>query len=174
MIIGLTGKNGSGKGVVADFLKTMGYHYHSLSDVVREEIIARGEKVTRDTLIKTANDLRATKGPSILAERVLAKLDPEKNYIVDSIRNPFEAEALRRRKDFYLLMIDAGPKIRFERLKTRARENDPQDYNSFLKLEVAEAGSNDPTTQQLNRTGEMADAKVENNGTHEELSADLR
>lgn len=174
MIIGLTGKNGCGKGVVADFLQTMGYHFYSLSDVIRDEITARGEKITRELLIKTANELRTTHGPSILAERVLAKLDPEKNYIVDSIRNPFEVEALRRRKDFYLLMIDADPKIRFERLKTRAREKDPTDYEAFVKLEAAEAGSNDPNSQQLNRTCELADAVVENNGTLEELYEDIR
>ena len=174
MLIGLTGKNGSGKGVVAEFLKTMGYHYYSLADVVREEIASRGEKITRANLIKTANELRTTCGPSILADRVLAKLDPEKNYIADSIRNPFEVEALRRRKDFYLLMVDADPKIRFDRLKMRARENDPQDYEAFLKLEAAEAGSNDPNTQQLNRTCEIADARVENNGTIEELHDDIR
>lgn len=174
MIIGLTGKNGSGKGVAADFLKSMGYHYYSLSDVVREEILGRKQDVTRDNLIKTANELRANFGPSILAERILSRLDPEKNYIVDSIRNPFEVEALRRRKDFYLLLIDADPKIRFERLKSRARENDPKDYDAFLKLEVAEAGSNDLNTQQLNRTAEMADAQVENNTTVEELHDDIR
>lgn len=174
MILGLTGKNGSGKGVVADFLKTMGYHYHSLSDIVREEITARGLPVTRDNLIKIANELRTNNGPSILAERVLAKLDPEKNYIIDSIRNPFEVEALRRRKDFYLLMVEAEPKIRFERLKTRARENDPADYDAFIKLEAAEAGSNDPNSQQLNRTCDMADAKVENDGTLDEVYEDVR
>ena len=174
MIIGLTGKNGSGKGVVSDFLKSMGYHYHSLSDVVREEISARGEKVTRDVLIRTANELRTNFGPSVLAERIISRLDPEKNYIIDSIRNPFEVESLRRRKDFVLLMVDADPKIRFERLKARARENDPQDYDAFLKLEAAEAGSNDPNTQQLNRTCEMADAKVENNESIEELHEDVR
>ncbi len=174
MIIGLTGKNGSGKGMASDFLKSMGYHYHSLSDAVREEITTRGQKITRDILITTANELRANFGPSILAERVLAKLDPEKNYIIDSIRNPFEVEALRRRRDFYLLMVDAETKLRFERLKARARENDPQDYDAFLKLEAAEAGSNNPNTQQLNRTCDMADAKVENNGTLEELNDEVR
>jgi len=174
MLIGLTGKNGSGKGVVSDFLKSMGYHYHSLSDVVREEIVSRGNKVTRDLLITTANELRTNYGPSVLAERIMAKLDPEKNYVIDSIRNPFEVEALRRRKDFFLLMVDADPKTRFGRLKERARENDPKDYDAFLKLEAAEAGSNDPNTQQLNRTCDMADARVENNNTIEELHEDIR
>jgi len=152
----------------------MGYHYHSLSDAVREEILNRKQQVTRDILIVTANELRTNFGPSVLAERVISRLDPEKNYIVDSVRNPFEVEALRRRSDFFLLLVDADPKVRFERLKARARENDPQDYEAFLVLEAAEAGSNDPNTQQLNRTSEMADAKVENNNSIEEIHEDVR
>lgn len=175
MILGLTGKNGSGKGEAAEFLKKLGYHYHSLADVVREELTSRGVEVTRDALIKTANELRATFGASVLAERVLAKLDPEKNYVIDSIRNPFEVEALRRgRKDFHLTAIEADPRIRFERLKNRNRENDPQSYDDFLKLEAQEAGSNDPATQQLNRTIELADAIVENNTTLEDLQEEAR
>lgn len=174
MIIGLTGKNAAGKGEVAKFLIEGGYQYYSLSDVLREEMKAKGITITRDNLIKFANEMRTAHGGSVLAERVLAKLDPEKNYVVDSIRNPFEVEALRRRKDFALLMVDSDPKIRFERIKARNREGDPQVYKEFLKIEAAEAGSNDPMTQQLNRTQEMADAVVENNGTVDELHEQLR
>ena len=88
MIIGLTGKNGSGKGEVAKFLVSGGYLYYSLSDVLRNEIKARGEKITRDRLIETGNRLRQEGGAAVLADKVMAQLDPEKNYVVDSIRNP--------------------------------------------------------------------------------------
>lgn len=174
MIIGLTGKNAAGKGEVATFLIDGGYQYYSLSDILREEMQKKGIAVTREHLIKFANEMRTTNGPSILAERILAKLDPEKNYVIDSIRNPFEVEALRRRKDFALLMVEAEPKLRFERIRTRARESDPQTYEAFVKIEAAEAGSKDPNAQQLNRTQELADAVVENNGSLEELHEQLR
>lgn len=174
MIIGLTGKNGSGKGEAAKFLTESGYEYHSLSDVVREEIQKNKKSVTRELLITTANNLRQTLGSGILAERVLVKLGPEIHAVVDSIRNPFEVETLRRRKDFHLIAVDADPKIRFERLKIRARESDPKTYEAFLELEAREAHSPDPTTQQLNRTFEMADAVVYNNTTIEELREQVR
>ncbi len=174
MIIGLTGKNGSGKGEVARFLTDSGYEYFSLSDAVRDEIAARGEEVTRDRLIATANRLRAEHGAGVLAERILAKLGPEVHAVVDSIRNPFEVEALRRRRDFFLVAVDADPEIRFERVKARGRENDPTTYEAFLELEAKEAHSPDPTTQQLNRTAEMADAVVSNDGTVEELREQVR
>ena len=44
MIIGLTGKNAAGKGEVARFLQDKGFYYHSLSDVLREELKKRGRR----------------------------------------------------------------------------------------------------------------------------------
>jgi dCMP deaminase len=174
MLIGLTGKNGSGKGEVASFLVAGGYQYYSLSDVVRDEIISRNQEVTRENLIVTANEMRSKLGAGVLAERVLSNLSPDAHAVIDSIRNPFEVEALRKRKGFYLLSIEADPKVRFKRLKSRNRENDPQTYEQFLELEAREAQTNDPTTQQLNRTAAMADAVVENNGSIEELHEQVR
>lgn len=174
MIIGLTGKNGAGKGEVARFLTESGYEYHSLSDILREELAARGQTVTREVLIGIGNELRASYGAGVLAERTLEKLSAEAHAVVDSIRNPFEVEALRRRRNFYLLEVDADPKIRFERAKARNREGEAKTYEGFLEMESREAQTSDPTTQQLNRTGEMADAVVSNNGTVEELRDQVR
>ena len=36
MIIGLTGRNAAGKGAAAEFLKSKGFAFHSLSDVIRD------------------------------------------------------------------------------------------------------------------------------------------
>lgn len=169
MIIGLTGKNGSGKGEVAEFLKRRGYQYFSLSDEIREEMKRQKVPITRESLIPFANGLRNEHGPSYLAEQILKKMDMDKNYVVDSIRNPFEVETLRKRKDFYLVSVMADSKVRFERLKGRGRENDPTDYKKFLEIDAAEARNADPAAQQLDRTQEMADAVVENHTTVEDL-----
>ena len=59
MIIGLTGRNAAGKGAAADFLKSKGFTFHSLSDVIREEVKRRGLELTRDALIATGPELRA-------------------------------------------------------------------------------------------------------------------
>ena len=82
MIIGLTGKNASGKGVAAEYLRERSFYYFSLSDVIREEIEKRGRKVTRALLIEVGNELRTRFGPSVLAERILSRLEPDKNYII--------------------------------------------------------------------------------------------
>lgn len=169
MIIGLTGKNGSGKGVVADFLKERGFHYYSLSDVLREEAQKEGKPVTRDVLVELGNQLRSEFGPGVLAEKIFPRLDPEKNYVIDSVRHPSEVQVMRRRKDFLLASVFAPPEIRFERLKIRARERDPQTLEDFKKLEAKEAKSQNASDQQLDRAIELADAVVDNSGQLDEL-----
>ncbi|MBI4212523.1 MAG: AAA family ATPase [Deltaproteobacteria bacterium] len=174
MLIGLTGKNGAGKGEVAHFLTESGFQSHSLSDILREEIMSRKLPVTRDHLIVVGNEMRVKHGAGILAERTLVKIPEHTNAVIDSIRNPFEVEALRRRKDFFLIGVTSDPKIRFERIKVRNRENDPQTYESFLQYEAREAQSNDITTQQLNRTEAMADAVITNDTSIAELHDQVR
>ncbi len=170
LIIGLTGKNGAGKGEVVNVLKSLNFHYYSLSDVLRDELKAGGKEITRESLIQLGNDLRKKHGPSILADKILQRLEVDKNYVIDSIRNPYEAQAFKRRKDFTLLNVRALPEVRFQRLKTRARENDPRTFDEFQVLEKREAAG-DPHVQNLDSTISLADVVVENNGSVEELRA---
>ena len=174
MIIGLTGKNGSGKGEVAKFLTDAGYQYYSLSDVLREELKKQGKEVTRKSLTDFANDLRLQRGAGVLGSIVASKLEPDGNYIVDSIRHPSEVEALRQIPHFYLLAVETDPQVRFERIKLRSRENDTLTYESFVAQEAKEAAGKKATDQQLNSTLDLADATIENNTTLEELHQKVR
>ena len=169
MIIGLTGKNGSGKTAVSDYLKSRGFQYSSLSDEIREEIRRRGLEITRDVLIDVGNELREQHGPGVLAERVLQNLGNDQNYVIDSIRNPYEVDALRQRSDFTLLAIEAEQKIRFERSRARGRENAAQTFQQFIDEEERELNSDNPANQQLIATRQKADLVVTNDGTLEEL-----
>jgi dCMP deaminase len=81
MIIGLTGKNGSGKGEVAHFLTQSGFAYHSLSDVLRDELARRKKKVTRRYLVEMGNQLRRAHGAGVLAKKILARLEVDRNYV---------------------------------------------------------------------------------------------
>src|SRR5262245_37103111 len=108
MILGLTGRNASGKGEAARYLKDRGFEPHSLSDVIRETLLARREEETRDAMIRTGNELRVKHGRGYLAEVIERRLRDDKNYVVDSIRNPAEVLVFRRNPRFVLLSIDAG------------------------------------------------------------------
>jgi dCMP deaminase len=173
MIIGLTGKNGAGKTAVSDYLKSRGFDYYSLSDEIRAEIRRRGLDITREVLIEVGNELREQSGPGVLAERILRNLANGQNYVIDSIRNPQEVEALRQRSDFTLLAVEADQAMRFERSRARAREGAAQTLRQFVEEEARELSSENPANQQLNATRQKADLVVNNDGTLEELHREL-
>ncbi|PYU94089.1 MAG: hypothetical protein DMG08_08540 [Acidobacteria bacterium] len=173
MIIGLTGPNAAGKTEVGQYLKARGFECHSLSDEIREEAAKRGCEISREVLVEIGNELRGRFGPGVLAERILQRLEPDRNYVVDSIRNPAEVEALRRRKDFTLLAVQADRKIRFERSRARGREGAAQTLEQFAFEEERELQSKDPASQQLVATQQLADVTLYNNGSLEELHRQL-
>jgi len=171
VIIGLTGPNGSGKGVLAEFLKPRSFVYRSLSDEIRDELGRRGLDVTRDNLVQVGTELRQKHGPGVLAERVLASLEGDRNYVIDSIRHPAEVEALRRHEGFTLLRVEASPETRFERLRARGREKDPRTWEEFQTLDRREAGSRNVSAQQVDAVARMADHVISNEGTVEDFKA---
>ncbi len=173
MIIGLTGTNGAGKTVAAVHLQTNGFASHSLSDEIRAELEQQGREATRENLIETGNRLRTDHGPAVLAERVKARLRPDRNYVIDSIRNPHEVRALRLAGNFCLLHLDGPREVRYERVRARGGPRTPASLDEFIALEERETNSDDPTHQQLRVCREMADETLVNGGTIEELHSAL-
>jgi len=169
VIIGLTGENCAGKGTVAAYLAKKSFYYYSISDVIREELAREGREATRESLVRKGNELRRKYGEGILAEKVALKLEPGKNYVIDSIRHPEEAAVFKKRSDFILVHVTAPPEIRFERMRARGREDDPRTLEAFLRLEEQEAKSKESSGQQRLRTSGMADRRIENNSTLEHL-----
>jgi dCMP deaminase len=108
-----------------------------------------------------------------LAERILRNLGSDQNYVIDSIRNPHEVVALRQRSDFTLLAIEADQTTRFERSRARAREGAAQTLLQFIDEEARELDSDNPTSQQLNATRQVADIVISNDGTLEALHREL-
>jgi dCMP deaminase len=169
MLIGLTGRNAAGKGEVAKHLQTKSFYYYSLSDAIRDEIRARQLTITRERLIDVGNELREHFGPSVLADRILKRVDADKNYVIDSIRNPAEVEAFRKHtKNFKLLLVDAPLKVRFERSVMRNRESDPITFDDFVELENREAAG-DTTAQNMIQVERLADVVLVNDTSIEEL-----
>jgi len=168
MLIGLTGRNAAGKGEVARYLQRKSFYYYSLSDAIRDEIRSRGEDPTRERLIIVGNELRQRYGSNILAERVLAKIEADKHYVIDSIRNPAEVETFRTAKNFKLIRIEAPAEIRFQRILSRQRESDPRTLEEFVTLENREAEGDD-TSQNLVKVELMADHVLSNDSTLEKL-----
>ena len=166
MIFGVTGFNAAGKGEFCNYLVAKGFVMYSLSDIIREELTKQGKEITRENLILKGNELRSKYGSSILAKRTMQKLEPEKNYVIDSIRNPEEINLLKRNHDFRLVFIDAPLRKRYLRVIKRKREGEEKiSFKEFQALEQRELASNNPAGQQLLNCKEMADILLVNDST---------
>jgi len=177
MIIGLTGTKASGKGILSEILKEKGFAYSSTSDRVREEAIERGIKNhTINDLQDIGNELREKYGPGILAKKTMEKLQEKGDVcdaVIDGIRNPGEIEELRK-QNAVIIAVDAPQNQRFDRLIERARASDPTSWEGFLQMEERDAGRGENNSgQQTVKCMEMADYRIINDGTLEELKTKI-
>ncbi len=167
LIIGLTGTNASGKGVLAEILKKKGFEYHSLSDVIRDELQSKNEQITRKALIIEGNRLRKQSGPAVLAMLVKNRIKSPK-VVIDSIRNTFEIDELKKLGNFILIALDAPINLRYERAIERGRLENASTPEEFRNMEQREKSGN-ILHQQIDQCMKLADHLIINDGTVEEL-----
>jgi dCMP deaminase len=137
--------------------------------VIREELKAEGKGITRENLIEKGNALREKFGPGILGKKAAQKVQKDKNYCIDSIRNPAEVEELRKLGRFFLFYITAPEDVRFSRVRARRREEDPQTFDAFIEIEKLEMENAEKTKQNLKATFAMVQKKVVNDGSLTDL-----
>lgn len=171
MIIGLTGTIGAGKGTVAEFLKEKGFTYYSCSDYLREELRNQGKEITVPNLANLGNSIREEYGHGEIAKRLLKQIK-EENAIVDSLRHPEEIKSLKESGKFVLIGIDANIGIRYERVKSRGKNEDNLSFLEFMSEEEKQK-TNSGSTMQLHNCLDLADYKIENNDSLEELQKKL-
>ena len=149
-IIGLTGSLGSGKSIVADFLKENGFAKLTLSNILRNELTRNNLPESRKNLQDVGNKLRAEHGNHILAETAYNKIITEKinKAIIDGIRNPGEIEFLKKQPNFHLIAVDAPEEKRFEMLKERKRQGDILTWEEFQRLDARDRGIGEEETGQ--------------------------
>jgi len=172
VLVGLTGRNASGKTTVVQWFAGRGVRTVSCSDSIRAWLAEQGIEESREALIEGGRELRRRGGSGILAEMLLEALGGG-DAVIDSIRTPGEVEALRARDDFILIEVTAGADSRWARAQGRARPGDPADRATFVAQEESEEVASDEAGQALVATAEMADLILINEGTVEGLHEDL-
>ena len=175
MIVGITGPICAGKGIVGNILVELGFERFSLADEIREEARRRGIPLTRKTLQDLGDEVRKEEGAGAWARRVANKIVGDKNYVIESIRNPAEVEVFRAFQDFFLFCIEASDFIRFQRMVKRGREEDPRTFEEFLAVEAKDRGIGQATYGQQNEAcWKMADMTIANESGIDELKEDVR
>jgi dephospho-CoA kinase len=171
IIIGITGTLGAGKGTIVDYLKKKGFKHYSVRHFIVEEIKKRGLPVIRDNMVVVANNLREQFGPSYIVEILYERAVKQGgNCIIESIRTTGEIQGLRKKGRFYLLAVDAEPKLRYERIRKRNdAQSDKVDFDKFMDDERKESISDDAGKQNLVKCIQMADYRFDNSGSRQEL-----
>lgn len=174
MVIGITGTDGAGKGTVVEYLKTKGYTHYSSREFLVSEIENAGLPMSRNQMRLMGNKMRAEHGNEFIAKRALELIDAQgsKNAVIESIRALAEADYIKKHGGI-ILAVDADVEIRFERVQQRRSESDKVDFDTFVTQEELEKNDPDPNGMQKAKVMEIADYTILNNGTIEELEAQV-
>ena len=157
--LGVLGAAGSGKGIAAKYLAKK-YHYKivNLGDIVRS--LARKEKLkpTRDNLEKLQAKYSKKYHYDFIIEHALEKAQRIKGpVILDGIRKPVQAKLAKQKLNAKLILVDATPELRFERMKKRRRTGFADTLEEFKRSEAKE-----DKVFNLKKTFSMIDYKVNN------------
>lgn len=173
-IIGITGTFGAGKGTVAKYLsEKKGFVHFSARSYLMLVLTERGEKINLDTLHDLANELREKHGPSHIAEKLIEMAQREgKNAVIESLRTVAEAEKLFHAGGV-LLAVDADQRVRYDRITERRSETDFVTFEEFQAQEHRQMQSTDPNKQNIAAVMDIADIRIENNGTLEKLFSQI-
>jgi len=171
IVFGLTGKNCGGKTEFSNYLRGKGFEYLSFSVEMGEECREKGLEPTRENLINMGNEQREKHGNDYWAKKLIQKIEPGKNYIAESFRNPVEVESFKKMQNFRLVLVSAPIETRFERSKSSERlAQSFRDFEEFKMFEEKEASSPNKSSQQLNQCAEMADLEIVNDSSVEEFN----
>jgi dephospho-CoA kinase len=143
LVVGLTGMPGSGKSLVVEAAKGLGYDIVAMGDVVREQTRLAGLEPTPQNVGKVMLQLRAEEGNYVIAKRCIPKIEEQKRrkVLVDGLRSQFEADIFSNHfTNFFVLSVHASPQTRFERLCRRGRSDDPKTWEVFHERDMRELG----------------------------------
>jgi dephospho-CoA kinase len=115
-----------------------------------------------------ANDLRKQHGPAYVIERLYKLAADESDAVIESVRTLGEAEFLHG-KGAIILAVDADQHLRYDRVVKRGSETDSIPFETFQAQEAIEMASSEPWDMNVFGVMQLADARIENNGTLEEL-----
>ncbi|MEM0372321.1 MAG: AAA family ATPase [archaeon] len=164
MILGFTGLARSGKDVAAKYaVEKYGFeHLDFARDALFPEADKRGVEHDKISLSVLGDELRAEGGRGVLAKIIAGKMKEGVNYVITGFRSPEEVDYIRNSTDddFFLVEVCADKLTRFE----RRNESDPQKMEDFFARDTR-----DLHNKGLSDVLKMADFKVENEGTLEEL-----
>jgi|SRR5947209_3882546 len=131
LIVGITGRIGSGKTTVARYLESRYEFQYLRYSAVLEEWRAKDPE-SKTHLQKVGWEVMAGGMQAELNRRLIAQIVPNADVAVDGLRHPLDYETLSNSfsLSFHLLYIDSTPHVRFERLNKKSKYEDFASFNA--------------------------------------------
>jgi dephospho-CoA kinase len=166
-VIGVVGMPASGKGEFARIASEMGIPVIVMGDMIRNAVKASGLEPTDTNFGATANRLRAERGMDAIGQLCIPEVGRQTASLVliDGIRGDSEVKLFKKVfPGFTLVRIDSSFGNRLSRVVARGRSDDFQTAGELRTRDERELGWG------LGRALELADLRIENNGTLDEFS----
>jgi len=145
-VLAFVGAPAAGKTEAALVAEEMGIPVITMGEVVRAELRRRGLPLSDENAGRVASELRAREGMDAIAKRCIPYIREIANkkavIVVDGIRGITEVETFKKEfgTDFMLIRVDAPLNLRYERIKSRGRDDDSLSIGEFKAREERENG----------------------------------
>ena len=181
-IVCMVGASGAGKGTVIEIMEKQGFKSTSLSNEVRRYAASLGfQDLTRSELQILANEARNLYGPDFFAKQAVqnTELINHSGLIIDGVRNLAELFHIKAFEgdghNVVICSVEAEQELRYRRVLERGRKSDPMTWEEFLIADNRENGLNgNEFTQQNFACMQMADVRIKNEGSIDELMLSLQ
>ena len=169
-IIGVIGKNGSGKDEVLKYLcDRYDVPFLSTGDIVRGIAAKEGKEPTRPNLQAISDKYFKERGEGCFVRMVVDKIQENgwKVAGISGVRSSKDVDILRGElgRDFVLIDVCVtDPRVRFDRMAKRGEGRDAKAYNDFVKQDKAEE-----KIFGIEKAAAKADYSLSNDGSLEDL-----
>ncbi len=173
IILGVAGEIGAGKDTVTSYItETHGAKYYRYSGILKDILKRLHLPYDRISLANLAEALRAYFGENVLSRTLVADAEGDADaeiIVFDGIRKVAELEFLKTFPHFKFIFVDAEMKVRYDRLVKRGEKSDDvgKTMGQFMK-DHEHAADN-----VILKLREYADVVIDNNGTLEDLYAQI-
>jgi dephospho-CoA kinase len=172
IILGLAGEIASGKGTVAKYINEKYFgSSHRFSTMLRDVARRMYMEESRENIQKISTLFRKNFSDDLMSKVIYHDVenDSHEHIVVDGVRRVPDIDYLKKLPGFKLVYIEADIEKRYERL-TKRGENTDDNSKSFEEFKKDHERETELRIKDLKN---IADFVVDNNGTFEELYAQI-